>query len=174
MKPVISAQIRLRYPKEFTVGDYSVIDDFSYFATKISIGKYCHVASGCSIAGGKDFTFSLGDYSSLSSGVKIWCRSNDYVNDLVILNPENININTSDIEGDVKIGALCGVGSNTVIMPNNTIPEGTVIGALSFVPSNFKFKKWSVYAGIPIRFIKKRNKRNVLDQLKILEQSKPQ
>src|SRR6266576_722822 len=116
MKPILSNNIRVRYPEKFHIGDYSVIDDFSYFSTKITIGKYCHIASGCSIAGGKDFSFSLGDYSSISSGVKIWCRSNDYANDLVILNPENIDFNDKEIKGDVNIGAMCGVGTNTVIM----------------------------------------------------------
>jgi acetyltransferase-like isoleucine patch superfamily enzyme len=56
------------------------------------------------------------------------------------------------------------VGSNSVVMPNNTIPEGTVIGALSFVPTGFDFKPWSVYAGVPIRFTSNRNKSNVMRQ----------
>jgi len=172
MKPIISKNIRIRHPKNFLVDNFSVIDDFSYFSTKIIIGKHCHIASGCSIAGGKEFTFSLGDYSSVSSGVKIWCRSNDYTNDLVVLNPQQKNIGDKSIEGNVTIGKMCGIGANSVIMPNNTIPEGTIIGALSFVPENFTFKPWGIYAGIPIRFIKKRNKRNVLKQVKILEQGK--
>lgn len=168
MKPIISKSIRIRYPKFFEVDRFTVIDDFSYFSTKIRIGKHCHIASGCTIAGGIDFEFKLGDYCSISSGVKIWCRSNDYVNDLVVLNPEGKNISDKQIAGNVSIGKMSGVGANSVIMPNNTIPEGTVIGALSFVPSNFKFKKWSVYAGVPIKFIRKRNKKRVLEQIKLL------
>ena len=46
-------------------------------------------------------------------------------------------------------------------MPNNNIPEGVAIGALSYVPQNFKFNNWSVYAGTPIRFIKKREKKKI-------------
>ena len=166
---IISENIRLRHPKHFDIGEKSVIDDYSYFSTKIKVGKYCHIASGCSIAGGDEFNCRIGDYVSISSGVKIWCESNDYINDLVILNPENKNINDNPIKGDVEIGNMCGIGANSVIMPNNKIPEGTVIGALSFVPSNFKFKEWCVYAGVPIKFIKKRNKKNVLKQLALLE-----
>ena len=64
---------------------------------------------------------------------------------------------------------MCAVGANSVIMPDNSIPDGTVIGALSFVPAAFKFKPWSVYAGIPIRFISARNKAGVLKQVKKLE-----
>jgi acetyltransferase-like isoleucine patch superfamily enzyme len=171
---IISKNIRIRYPKIFKVGENSVVDDFSYFSARTDIGKNCHIGSGCSIAGGKDLSCVIGDYTSLSSGVKIWCRSNDYVNDLVILNTNNLDLNTTHIEGDVIIGKMCGIGSNTVVMPNNTIPDGTVIGALSFVPPNFKFKPWSVYAGIPIHFIKKRNQKNILRQLNLLQKTKNQ
>ena len=64
---------------------------------------------------------------------------------------------------------LTGVGSNSVIMPDNYIPEGVVIGALSFVPSQFKFEPWSVYAGTPVRRIKARDREGVLGQLEKLE-----
>ena len=47
-------------------------------------------------------------------------------------------------------------------MPNNKIPEGVAIGALSYIPQKFVFKSWSVYAGTPIRFIKKREKKKIL------------
>lgn len=53
-------------------------------------------------------------------------------------------------------------------MPGNHIPEGVSIGALSFVPSGYKFEPWTVYAGRPIRPIKKRNKENVLNTLRKL------
>lgn len=69
------------------------------------------------------------------------------------------------IKGDVIIGNFCGVGSNSVILPDNKIPEGVSIGALSFVPTRFKFKPWSVYAGIPIKLIKSRNRENVMRQV---------
>jgi acetyltransferase-like isoleucine patch superfamily enzyme len=172
MKPIISPNIRLRYPESFSVGEYSIIDDFCYFSTKIEIGKFSHIASGCSIAGGKDRKFVLGDYCSLSSGVKIWCTSDDYVEDIVTLIPEEFGeIKNNLITGDVSIGNMCAVGSNSVIMPQNKILEGTVIGALSFVPPDFKFEPWAVYAGIPVKKIKYRNKENVMKQLNELEKN---
>ncbi len=169
MKPIISPNTRIRHPEHFSVEEFSVIDDFSYFSTKVKVGRHCHIASGCSVAGGLDYTFSLGSYSSISSGVKIWCKSNDFTNDLVVLNPEKKNLGDKSVTGNVVIGEMCGIGANTVIMPNNSIPDGVVIGALSFVPENFKFKKWSVYAGAPIKFIKKRNKKNVVRQMELLK-----
>jgi galactoside O-acetyltransferase len=158
------------------VGEYSVIDDFSYFSTKVKVGKCSHIASGCSIAGGKECQFTLGDYSSLSSGVKVWCASDDFTNDIVTIIPPQVfkiigKVKNSFITGDVRIGNFTAVGANTVIMPANNIPEGVVIGALSFVTSNYKFKPWSVYAGIPARFIKKRNRKNVLRQVNLIEKA---
>jgi|SRR5581483_1102543 len=168
-KPKISKAIRIRHKEHFKIGKYSIVDDYCYFSTKVTLGKFCHIAPGCTIAGGKDYQFTMEDFGSLSSGVKIWCSSNDFTNDLIVLKPEGKSIGDKPISGDVKIGKMCGIGANSVIMPNNVIPDGTVIGALSFVPSGFKFKEWSVYAGVPIRFIKKRNKANVLRQAKRLE-----
>jgi acetyltransferase-like isoleucine patch superfamily enzyme len=164
VKPIISKNVRLRHKNFFEIGENSVVDDFCYFSTKVKLGKNCHIASGCSIGGGIKYQFVMGDFSSLSSGVKIWCQSNDFVNDLVILNINDKNIGDKPIEGNVTLGKMCGIGSNSVIMPNNNIPEGAVIGALSFVPPGFKFKEWSIYAGVPVKFIKKRNKLNVLKQ----------
>jgi len=170
MKPIISPNIRVRCPESFEIGKYSIIDDFCYFSTKVKVGKCSHIASGCTVAGGKERQFVLGDYSSLSSGVKIWCSSDDYTNDVItIIPPGVVEIKNHLITGDVILGNFTAVGANSVIMPCNHIPEGTVIGALSFAPPNYQFKPWSVYAGIPIRYIKPRNRENVLGQVAEIE-----
>ena len=51
---------------------------------------------------------------------------------------------------------------------NMNVPEGTVIGALSFVPPRFAFEPWSVYAGIPIHRVGARNRTAVEDQARKL------
>lgn len=163
--PIISSNIRLRYPDTFHIGAYSVVDDFCYFSTKVTVGVCCHIASGCSVAGGRDRQFTFDDFGSLSSGVKIWCTSDDFVNDIVtIIPPGMTSPKRRLVSGDVSIGRYCGVGSNSVVMPDNEMPDGTVIGALSFVPANFRFEPWSVYVGAPIRLIRQRNREEVLRQ----------
>lgn len=119
MKPIVSHNVRIRDKKYFEIRDYSIVDDYGCFSIKIKIGMHCHIASSCSIAGGNKFQVIIGDYTSISSGVKIWCISKDYVNDLVILNPENKHIGDKEIVGDVIIGPMCAIGSNSVIMPGN-------------------------------------------------------
>ena len=170
--PMISPNIRVRVPEHFIVGEDSIVDDYCYFSTRVRIGRASHVASGCSVAGGASHQFTLGDYSSLSSGGENWCTSGDFVNDIVTIVPAAAGtVKTHLIEGDVVIGNFTAVGSNSVVMPGNEIPDGTVIGALSFVPPRFTFEPWSVYAGTPIRLIRRRNKDNVLSQIKQLDRA---
>jgi acetyltransferase-like isoleucine patch superfamily enzyme len=114
------------------------------------------------VAGGKDRLFRLGDYSGIASGVRIFCSSNDYVNELVTIGLE------SGVAGDVIFEQYTGIGANSVVLPSNVIPEGTVIGALSFVPANFKFEPWSVYFGNPLRYIMPRNREAVMRQVESL------
>ena len=171
LKPIVSQHVRIRWPEHFEIGEYSIVDDFSYFSTRVRIGRCSHVASGCSIAGGGDRLFVLGDFSSLSSGVKIWCTSDDFRNDLVTIVPQGVGpLKESLIAGDVIFDNYTAAGSNSVVMPDNRIPEGTVIGALSFVPARFHFEAWAVYAGIPSRKIADRNRRAVHAQADVLRQ----
>lgn len=167
--PIISKNIRVRYPEQFSVGENSIVDDFCYFSTRVQIGEFSHIASGCCVAGGVARLFKLGNYGSLSSGAKIWCTSDDFVNDVTGPFPSWLEeagpIKEHLISGDVIMEDCTVVGANSVVMPRNHIPEGTAIGALSFVPTDFDFKPWSVYAGAPIRLIKPRNKDSVMRQL---------
>lgn len=170
MKPIVSPNARIRHADTFVIGDDSIVDDYCYFSTKVSIGRCTHIASGCSVAGGPEMQFSIGDFCSLSSGVKIWCTSDDFVNDLVTIIPPDISqVKDHLIRGDVTLADYTAVGSNSVVMPNNHIPEGTVLGALSFAPAGFHFQPWSVYAGVPLRLVRSRNRRNVMEQVQRLK-----
>ena len=167
--PIVSKNVRIRHPDHFVVGEGSIVDDFCYFSTKVTIGRYSHIAANCTVAGGGDRHFSLGDYSSVSSGARIWCTSDDFVNDIVCILPSWApDVKEHSISGDVAIGHFTGIGSNAVIMPRNTIPEGTVVGALSFVPAAFAFEPWSVYAGTPIRLVGRRSRDAVMRQVETL------
>jgi acetyltransferase-like isoleucine patch superfamily enzyme len=165
LKPIVSPQTRIRHPQHFEIGDYSIVDDFCYISARVRIGFCSHVASGCSIAGGPHHQFVLGDFCSLSSGVKIWCVSDDFANDIVCIIPPGVEtVKTNLIEGDVTMKDFTAVGANSVVMPGNNVPEGTVIGALSFVPPRFTFEPWSVYAGVPVRLVGQRNRAAVIAQ----------
>ena len=157
--PIVSANVRIRVEEHFEIGEHSIVDDYCYFSTRVRIGDWTHIATGCSVAGGRERTFAIGDFSSLSAGVRVWCTSNDFVHDAIMIGA------AAGITGDVTLGDHTGVGANSVVMPRNTIPEGVAIGALSFVPSDFAFEPWTVYAGIPVAPVKPRDRDSVLRQV---------
>lgn len=167
---IISANIRVRLPDDFEVGDYSIVDDFCYFSTRVSIGRFCHIANNVSIGGGKDQAFVMADYSSVSAGARIWCASDDFTSDMAAITPPEISIQKNMITGNVIMEELTIVGSNSIVMPSNRIPVGVAIGALSFVPADYEFEPWTVYAGTPIRPVKKRDRISVQNQKRSLEE----
>lgn len=170
---IVSPAARIRYPDFFEIGAYSIFDDFTYCSTKAKIGVCSHIAPNCTIAGGKNSQFICGDFGGLASGVRVFCASDDFTNDLAnIIPPELAYIKNHVITGDVVLENYVTIGSNSVVMPNVIIPEGTVIGAMSFVPAGMKLKPWSVYFGYPrIKYAKARNKNNVMQQVETLRRS---
>lgn len=173
MKPIISPNSRIRHPEFFEIGNYSIIDDYCYFSTKVKIGISTHIAASCTIAGGIDSQFICGDFGGLSSGVRVFCASDDFVNDIAGIVPTGFAHLKDHLQtGDVILGNYVTIGANSVVMPNVIIPEGTVIGAMSFVRSSTKLEPWSVYAGFPkLRKITDRNKDNVMRQVEAIRKA---
>ena len=64
------------------------------------------------------------------------------------------------IIGKIIIKKHCIVGANSVVLPNVTFNEGATLGALSLANENLE--EYKVYAGIPHKLIKVRNKTNIL------------
>ncbi len=176
LTPKTDAATSIRHGKNFQLGEYVIIKkpdlievgdnvriaDFCRISAACKIGDHCELAPGTYIAGGDGkYTFTMKGYSSLASGVKIWLSTNDYVNELVTHSVPHVKETT----GPVFMDLFTGIGSNTVVMPDNEIPIGVTIGANSFVPSGFKFEPWTVYAGNPICKKKPRNKEKIIQTL---------
>lgn len=172
MKPIISKNCRYRlgFPNEtldFIIGNDSIIDDYSYFSTRVEIGMFSHIASNVTIAGGRDVKFTCGSFGGLASGVRVFCASDNFIHDIGNVLPENMShIKNSVISGDIILEDYVTVGANSVIMPKTHIPIGTMIGAMSFVSGVMELKPWSVYVtkNGRLRKIADRNKDNVLRQ----------
>src|ERR1019366_5703301 len=100
-------------------------------STQINIGYCSHISNNCTVAGGKNLLFKIGKYGSLAAGVRIFCASDDFVNDAAVLFPNNLNhLKTHTITGDVILGDYVTIGANTVVMPNQSIPDGVTVGAM--------------------------------------------
>jgi len=173
MKPIISKNCRIRHPELFKMGDYSVLDDYCYISAQVKTGIFYHIAAGCVIGGGKEEKFEVGSFGGLAAGVKVFCSSDNFKEDIGSVLHEYTYVKNNIIRGGVKTGNYVTIGAGTVVMPNNDIPEGVCIGANSFIPSGFKFESWSIYTGARLRLVSRRNRENVLRQAReILNKAK--
>ncbi len=156
---IIGKTVRIRYPELVEIGDNVIIDDFTYISTSLVLDSFVHIASGCKLIGGPNASIKFGSFSTLAPNVVLAARSDDYIGG--IATPLVPNEFKGNIEvGVIEIGRHSIVGANSVVLPNVFFGEGASLGALSMARSSLA--DWSLYSGIPAKFIKLRNKKNTL------------
>ena len=96
------------------------------------------------------------NHSGLSAGCKLYGKSGNYDGNS-LLNPTHNEEDTEIILGDIIIHKFASIGTDSVLMPGSVIPIGTTLGAKSLYTAKYKLDEWSIYAGIPVKFIKKRS-----------------
>jgi acetyltransferase-like isoleucine patch superfamily enzyme len=157
---VIGKNVYIRYPEEFECGDNVIIDEFCYFTTKVKLGSYIHIAPSCTVIGGKDGLFIMGDFCGLSAGCHIACSSDDYLGsgltNSTIPPFARAKIVTSTVE--MKRHSLLGTG--VTVHPSVVIGEGSVVGSMSLVTKSLD--PWGVYVGVPVTRRKDRSSNIIL------------
>lgn len=157
---IIGKTVRIRYPELVSIGDNCIIDDFTYISTSLELEGYVHISSGCKIIGGQKSKLKMGLFSTFSPNVIIAAGSDDYIGGIATpLIPDEYKGNV--VYGEVNIGKHCVIGAGTVILPKVVINDGASVGALSLVSKNLD--AWFLYAGIPAKKIKERDKEQILN-----------
>lgn len=163
---IIGKTVRIRKPEEVSIGDGTIIDDFTYISCGITIGKNCHIASNVSISGSLAHLY-VGDYTTISHHSSIHCASSDYGELSLDLPSVPEHLRFGGVYSDVNIGKYCVIGAHTCILPGVTIPDGFASGAHSLVKDMF-YEPYSLYVGVPVKFIKNRKgKEKFFNQLGI-------
>lgn len=120
----------------------------------LDIGSFTHIG-GCSHINATEGVV-IGDFVSISQGVRIYSASDDYSGQW-LANPTVPVEYRRSIVGAVRIEALAIIGSGSVVLPGVEIGEGAAIGALSLVKRNVP--PWTVWGGSPARQIGERSRR---------------
>ena len=157
---------KLIYEAEtLSIGEYSQVDDFVFLnaGRRCAIGRFVHIASFVSIIGGGEFTIE--DFSGLSAGCRVITGSDDYTGPF-LTNPTVPREFSNYSISHVHIAKHVIVGTNTVIYPGVTIPEGVAIGAGCHV--RMTVKPWGVYAGNPLRKMGERDGDAIRDKAGIV------
>jgi acetyltransferase-like isoleucine patch superfamily enzyme len=114
---------------------------------------FCAYRIFCVIVGNGGVT--LKDFSGLSSRVALYSATDDYSGSS-LTNPtipkEYLNV----LQGEIVLDRHVIIGTNSTVLPNVTIGEGSSVGAHSLVTKNLD--SWGIYVGTPVKRIKDRKK----------------
>ena len=152
------------------IGDNVIIDDFVfiYATAPMFIGSYVHIASFSSITGGGGVV--LEDFSTLSSGVRVFCGSDDFLGG-GLTNTTKPGAYRAVNRSHVRVGRHAIIGANTVVLPGIVVGEGCAVGSSSVV--NRSLEPWGVYVGSPARRIKTRPSDLIVERERELQTERP-
>ena len=157
-----------------SIGSNSRIDDFCILSASregsISVGNNVHMSASVYLFG--TYGIQIGDFSGMSSGVKIYSTSDDYSGEF-LTNP-TVSREFVNVQNElVIIGKHAIIGAGSVVLPGVVVSEGVAVGALSLV--NKSLDSWSIYAGQPVKKIKERSKNLLkLEAQYLKSESKPE
>jgi len=157
---VIWSWTKILYPEEISIGDFTMIDDFTLLNGKggLQIGSYVHIVSFASITGGGGCR--IGDFTSISGGARIFSGTENL--DGYLFGPGVLPEFRRAIRHAVYIGDHVLIGTNAVVLPGARIYEGAVVGAGSVVLKDQVCDAWCIYAGSPARKIRRRDSKEVI------------
>lgn len=149
----VSRFSRIYSPDKISIGDNVRIDDFCILSGNITLGSNIHISANVALYG--SMGIELEDYTGISPMSTVYSAMDDFSGDYLIgpIHPEGT---TNVTGGKVTLKKYSQIGTHTVIFPNITIGEGTVVGACSLV--NHSLDNWMIYAGTPAKPLKKRSK----------------
>ena len=160
---LVSRKASIYAAEEICLGNNVRIDDFCILSGNIKIGSYIHISAFSALFGSKGI--EINDFSGVSPKSIIFSASDDFSGEYLI-GPTIPQKFTNVTGGKVTLGKYVQIGAGSIVFPNISIGEGTVVGSMSLV--NKSLPEWSIFSGIPAKFIKKR-KRALLDIAKNLK-----
>ena len=161
---LISRTCRIYTPADISIGNHVLIDDFAILNGEITIGDYVHIGSNSEMYAG-EASITIKDYSAFSSRVTAYASSDDY-SGASLSNPTAPRAYRHEQHTPIVIERYCVIGTGSCILPGAYIAEGCSFGSMSLI--NKPTEPWGIYAGIPVRRIKEREK-GLLEYVKKLE-----
>jgi galactoside O-acetyltransferase len=142
---IIGKTVRIRRPEETIIGDYTIIDDFTYISCALTTGSYCHIGPNVTISGGSG-KVTLGNFVGISCGGSVHAMSEDYA---------SASLNLPSVPKELQFGALSEeilmedyvlLGSHCVVLPGVHLPEGFAAAACTTIAKK-KYESWVLYGG---------------------------
>ncbi|KAA3607058.1 MAG: acetyltransferase [Calditrichaeota bacterium] len=128
-KVIIRSGVRIDYPENVEIGDYSGIND------------------NCLIEGG--VSVKIGKWVRFGPNVSIITMNHNFVRKDIPIKQQGL------IKKPVSIGDDVWIGMNSVVLPGVTIGKGAVVAAGSIVTKDVD--EYAIVGGVPAKLIKYRD-----------------
>ena len=166
---IIGKTVRIRQPEKVSIGDNTIIDDFTYISCAAEIGNNCHIASNVSISGGKGKLF-MGNFSTISNGCTVHCASSDYRKCSLDLPSVPEKYQFGGELADIHISDFVTIGSHSCILPGASLPEGTAFGAYTLIKANKTLSPYHLYVGYRCKDLGPRTNKEKIENFKLGKQ----
>lgn len=163
---IIGKTVRIRQPESVSIGDNTIIDDFTYISCAAEIGNNCHIASNVSISGGKGKLF-MGEYSTIAAGSTIHCASSDYRQCSLDLPSMPAEEQFGGAVADIHISDFVIIGAHSCVLPGTTIPEGAALGAYTLIKASNKLSPYHLYVGHTCKDLGHRGNKEAIQKFKL-------
>ena len=138
------------------LGDCVRIDGFTSIIAQsgeVVIGDHVHICTSC-VLGGRG-GIAIGDFSSLSHGVRLLSAVDEY--DGAYMTNSTL---PSDVLGvrcaPIRLGRHVPVGSGSLVLPGAVIADGAAVAAMSLVSGSLP--EWTICGGQPAVAIRARSR----------------
>lgn len=165
---LISRKASIYGAENIIMGSDVRIDDFCILSGKITLGNNIHIAAYCGLFGGTA-GIVLKDFAGLSGRCAVYAISDDYSGS-VLTSPAVPDEFRHVISSIVTLEKYVQVGTGTTILPGVTIGEGSAVGSMSLVKQSLE--EWGIYAGIPCKRLRDRDKGLLQKEKEYLEMRK--
>jgi len=142
---IIGKTVRIRRPEETVIGDYTIIDDFTYISCPFETGAHCHIASNVTISGGQG-KVTLGNFVGISAGSSVHPCSSDYISASLDLPSVPAAHQMGGTTGEIVMEDHVLLGAHSVVLPDAHLPEGFASAAHSVI-RKFDYEAWTLYGG---------------------------
>ena len=160
---LISRTCRIYTPETISLGSHVLIDDFTILNGELVLGDYVHISSNCELYAG-EARITVGDFCEISSRCALYATSDDY-SGASLFGPQVPAAYRGVKNEPVILENYVLMGTGGTMLPGVRVAEGCSFGAMTLV--NRSTEPWGVYAGIPARRLRERE-RDLLEQAKKL------
>ncbi len=151
---LVSRTCRIYTPETISLGSHVLIDDFTILNGDITLGDYVHISSNCELYAG-EASITLGDFCEISSRCALYAMSDDY-SGAWLFGPQVPPVYRGVTSAPVVLEKFSLVGTGSTVLPGVTVGEGCSFGAMTLI--NRSTEPWGVYAGVPARRLRGRER----------------